>query len=417
MKRIASIVLLIATTVLQLSARNKADLVLENNWTYYGNKAHQIRLATEFKEAGAIDLLVSTDKGEVMCSFSSKVKAGRDTVAFSLKLKPGFYKAEVKDNKGKELCKRTIGFNPEKIKSPSDRPGDFEKFWKGALDELAAVAPEYKLTLDPKRSGKLRNCFVVEMKSLGGVTVKGILYEPVKEGKYPVVITFHGYGTACDKNWCKVNPDANPERIEFQFNVREQGINWRKENDNKWISKGIASKETYYYRSAFMDNMRALDFIWQYDKTDRSRIVAEGASQGGAFTFVTTALDSRFCGKRIKAIAPYEPFLSDFPDYLQIAKWPANDIKARQKQENISDAQVLETLRYFDVKNFVSWIKCPVFMAAGLQDNTCPPHTNFSGYNLLKTKKKYIIYPLYEHNLHLKKDWMKVMDEYLVSFF
>ncbi len=74
--------------------------------------------------------------------------------------------------------------------------------------------------------------------------------------------------------------------------------------------------------------------------------------------------------------------------------------------------KILQTLNYFDVKNFASWIKCPVFMAVGLLDEVCPPHTNFSSFNLLTVPKSYYVYPESGHGLPTengprKYDWMR----------
>ena len=55
-------------------------------------------------------------------------------------------------------------------------------------------------------------------------------------------------------------------------------------------------------------------------------------------------------------------------------------------------------LSYFDIKNLSPWIECPVIMGVVLQDEVCPPHTNFSCYNRISTDKEYYIYPLNGHN-------------------
>jgi Acetyl esterase (deacetylase) len=65
----------------------------------------------------------------------------------------------------------------------------------------------------------------------------------------------------------------------------------------------------------------------------------------------------------------------------------------------MTEAQLYELLSYFDIKNLAGWIKCPVIMASGLQDEVCPPHTNFSGYNRINTEKEYHIYPTYGHDV------------------
>jgi cephalosporin-C deacetylase len=65
------------------------------------------------------------------------------------------------------------------------------------------------------------------------------------------------------------------------------------------------------------------------------------------------------------------------------------------------------------VKNLAGWIKCPVFMAVGLKDTTCPPHINFAAYNQITSPKSYFVYPESGHGLPseyaiAKYAWMKV---------
>ena len=98
------------------------------------------------------------------------------------------------------------------------------------------------------------------------------------------------------------------------------------------------------------------------------------------------------------AIAPTIPFLSGYPDYVKTVHWPASVVINKQKELGLSDQEMYQTLSYFDIKNLAPWIKCPVIMGVGLQDEVCPPHTNFSGYNRISTEKEYHIYPLNGHN-------------------
>ena len=49
-------------------------------------------------------------------------------------------------------------------------------------------------------------------------------------------------------------------------------------------------------------------------------------------------------------------------------------------------------------------------MASGLQDEVCPPHTNFSGYNRISTEKEYIINPTYGHDV--PPSWWNIRMEF-----
>ena len=150
----------------------------------------------------AVVLSLSTDTWQPAGEYSRKaVVASRDSASVTFEmpaLAPGFYRVKVTVD-GAELPQFNIGYNPTAIVSPADRQPDFSEFWQQALGELAAVAPEYKLTRDPYRSSADKNVYMVEMKSLpdtvGGepVVIRGFYSEPVAPGCYPVLITYQGY--------------------------------------------------------------------------------------------------------------------------------------------------------------------------------------------------------------------------------
>lgn len=110
---------------------------------------------------------------------------------------------------------------------------------------------------------------------------------------------------------------------------------------------------------------------------------------------------------RIAAAAPAVPFLGDFPHYAQIVNWPMGEILAEAKRLEIPEEELYRTLSYFDVKNFTDRIKCPIYMSFGLQDPTCPPHTEFAEYNQVKSSKQYFCVPLCGHAMWLEKSWTK----------
>ena len=91
-------------------------------------------------------------------------------------------------------------------------------------------------------------------------------------------------------------------------------------------------------------------------------------------------------------------------------------IKSCAKENNISDEALYKTLSYFDVKNFTDKIQCPVLMAIGLQDPVCPPHTNFAGYNHIKTEKSWICYPLAGHNVWQQEGWPQAKQQFLDTY-
>ena len=77
----------------------------------------------------------------------------------------------------------------------------------------------------------------------------------------------------------------------------------------------------------------------------------------------------------------------------------------------------MKTLSYFDVKNFTDRIQCPVLMAIGLQDPVCPPHTNFAGYNMIESEKRWICYPHSEHNVWQQKGWPEEKEKFFRTLY
>jgi len=307
-------------------------------------------------------------------------------VPFKLE-KPGFYRCKLYIEKEGTIGSPesfNIGFAPEQILSPLDAKPDLESFWKETRVQLNKVTPNYKLKLLKERSTGGKNVFHVEMMSFGNVKIEGFYAVPKAPGKYPAIAFYMGYGS---DPWYP-DTDGEPGFACFVLSVRGQGIQKATNTYGDWIIWGLDSKENYYYRGAFMDLVRAIDFLTSRPEVDAEKIVAEGGSQGGAFTLAACALD-----KRISAAAPSVPFLSDYRDYFRIVSWPRSSFETYLTANSTRTwEEIYNILSYFDIRNLAPWIECPVFMAAGLQDEVCPPHTNFAAYNQIKSEKQYAIY-------------------------
>lgn len=362
--------------------------------------------------AGKVQLKLYTDKHEYIKTYTKTAKvAARNTksVYFEFPLTPGFYRCEVSAADG-TVHRFNIGYEPEKVISEPDGQPDLREFWDKALAELAQVDPEYEVKLLPEHCTSDGLFYEITMKSLGGVTIKAYYSEPLKDGKYPVIVNYMGYG-AGPYFW---KPDTR--YAELLLSIRGQGINID-DNDkgqwenHKWIEYRLDDPEQYYYRGAWMDLVRGIDFVCTRDKVDDRYIFAQGSSQGGASTFAACALDHR-----ITAACPDVPFLSDYKDYFKIVDWPASDVYEGQKAYGISDDELYRNLSYFDIKNIASWIECPIWMAYGLQDETCPPHTNFAAYNNVRSDKKYLTFKLRGHNVWEEMGWQKDKIDYFLSF-
>ena len=341
--------------------------------------------------------------GEPEVVFSADVEVAQDnTLSVALgHLEPGFYEVRLRDS-----IRWNIGVRPDAVVSAPDAQPDFDAFWAQALAELAEVPLDVEWTEIPLYSNEIRTCYEVRYPSLDGGIAGGIISIPNAEGKYPVCLQYMGYGAPV----YYFDPNAAADRIEFVVSIRDQGI--FKGDQDRWIDRGLGSKETFYYRGAFCDAKRAVDFVLSLDKADPDRVVAIGESQGGALSFVAAALDDR-----IKAIGPAVPFLGDYPDYAKIVYWPVHEVFEQADAEGIDRDELFKMLSYFDVKNLAPRVHCPVYMAFGLQDPTCPPHTNFAIYNNLGTKdKRFYCVPTCGHAMWQVPAWAAERDAFLEDF-
>ena len=349
---------------------------------------------------GELVLNASSDFGEELLNWTYDIKVrsdGSKKIPLELgELAPGFYNltATLRSDADNKRTEFAIGVRPEEIVSPLDRPGDFEDYWMRARRELDAVDPQFKLIRQDELCTGTREIFLLEMRSLGNILVRGWYKRPVQEGVYPAILHVQGYSTNMVPEWMYQGDDM----VTLALNIRGHG-NSRGHVDPGfpgYVLHQVDDKETYIYRGAYMDCIRAVDFLYSRDEVDKSRVAVEGGSQGGALSFATAALDN----ERIDVCVPHVPFLSDFRDYFKVAGWPAGEFFTYFREHpEIPEDDIYRNLSYIDIKNLAPWIKAPVLMTIGLKDKTCPPHINFAAYNQLSVPREYFVFPEAGHSM------------------
>ncbi len=362
---------------------------------------------------GTLTLRVLNDVNKEIFSGSQSVslrkKGSMKTEVALNDLKPGFYKgvAILESGLFRKQVNFNFGYEPEKYIVPTDRQPDFEEFWAAAKAELKQVDPRYRMIKVDSLCTATKDLYLVEMYSLRDALIRGWLSMPKAPGKYPVIMQVPGYSTNILPTWINYGDDF----IGFGLNIRGHGNSCDDVNPGfpGYILYNLANKDKYIYRGAYMDCVRAVDFICTLPQADLDKIVVEGASQGGALTFATAALNN----DRIRLCVPQVPFLSDFPHYFKVASWPGNEFYNYVEVEKKETwDEVFRTLSYFDIKNLAPWIKAPMLMSVGLCDEVCPPPINFAAFNNVPGKKSYIAYPLAGHGVpqdfYVKKmEWIR----------
>ncbi|GAB4401275.1 MAG: hypothetical protein OHK0053_23770 [Microscillaceae bacterium] len=369
---------------------------------------------------------VSSLEGEVKHSFQKYVelKAGEQQVLqFSYQpTQANFYNVfvQVRNASGRLAANSAkMAYAPFEIKTPLTRKKDFEAFWNSTRLQLAEVAPRFKVIPKPSLDTKAYNVYLIEMQSLDNMTIRGWYRVPTLSGPHPVVLqlpslggSFFNVQTLAEKPRHGVPADFAVLSLNIRGHGNSKEIIDVGENYRHLVSYRLESRETYLYRGAVADALRALDFLATRPEIDTRRIVAEGGSQGGALSLIVAALDSR-----VKLCAPDVPFLSDIDRLLQYAPWFADEMTRYQKTvPELSLWRVQYNLSYFDTKNFAEKIKIPILMSLGLQDQTCPAITGLVTYNYIQAEKQVFIYPEANHEgggeLHRRRKFAWIREKW-----
>lgn len=295
----------------------------------------------------------------------------------------------------------TGAFEPEKIKPTVKCPSDFKKFWYKTIADARKIPLDTEMTLIEKRCTERYDTYQVSYQSNNYKNrFYGILTIPKKEGKFPAVIRFPGAG---------VNPlggnrvIADKNVITLDLYIHPFPVLWeRKFYDNLKRSPyldykfwGVESRESYYYKRVISGCVKAVDVIYSLKEFDGDNLAAWGSSQGGALSIITTSLD-----KRIKMLVALCPAMCDFTGYLQgrAGGWP--HFFDKNNLEKYNSKEVIKTLSYYDVVNFARMITVPGYYSWGFNDETTPPTSFYSAYNVIKVPKKIFIIPNGRHRIY-----------------
>lgn len=345
-----------------------------------------------FSQEGTISYLVTTKGGVEVKRDVIKVNIPKKSSAsynFNIAgLKSGFYKVNFMINVSyyDDTIRKAFGIRPEQIRSEHAEPADFDLFWKNTRAELAAIPPNFKMTLLPDTLRyHNRNAYLVEMVSLDSVIIKGYLTVPKRKGKFPVILGLPGYQVAVTPLY-----GVDDDLALLTLDVRGQGMSRDRIHTPRYeyIFYHIEDKYKYVMRGVIMDCIRAVDFISSRPELDENNILVSGGSMGGFLAIATAALDHR-----IKLCSVQNPIMSDIRNLDGEVDWPVEDTKQYIKtQPGLTFNKVLNNLDYFDTKNFAVRLKCNILLGMGLLDHLVPPGNAFTVYNNMQTKKHLIVF-------------------------
>lgn len=280
-------------------------------------------------------------------------------------------------------------------------PNDFDDFW----DKLLTATPLTDYELIEQNFGlKSVMCYQLRFQSPKGSTVFAKCLFPKQVSPCSVVFYFHGYqGQSPD--WTEgLKYTAEGMGAVFMDLPGQAGQSRENGNYTGMMVKGqvirgmLDGTKELFYTDVYRSIVQMIDIVASFDWVDEQELYSYGASQGGALALIASALSPK-----IKKTATIYPFLSDFKRVLELqVKTEAYDELFRyfkfSDPFHQTEEAVLSALSYIDVKNFAHRITCPVLFVTGLEDDVCPPSTQFAIYNRLTTTKSHHIMPDYGHD-------------------
>jgi cephalosporin-C deacetylase len=311
---------------------------------------------------------------------------------------PGFLRciATVEHNGRTYRGLATAAFRPEAIQPTQQDPADFDAFWAAGKAALAKLPIDARITPLPGYGNAAAECYHVNMQNVGmGAAPSrfyGVLCEPKAPGKYPALLSVPGAGVRPYRGLADL---AALGILTLQIGIHGVPVTMDQSVYDSlgagaltnYNTFGLDSRDRYYYRRVYLGCVRANDFLTSQQKWDGANLAVTGGSQGGALAIITAALDPR-----VRGLAAYYPALSDVTGYAhnRAGGWP-HMFRADDGPLSHRSTEKIETSRYYDVVNFARRVKAPGLYSWGFNDETCPPTSMYSAYNVIPGQKKLLL--------------------------
>ena len=347
------------------------------------------------------DMLDADKKG------SFKLKNGRAVMDMGTRKTPGFrdlrltYKLD-----GKTYQHHVkVGFSVDKIQPYTQEPKDFQSFWQKNLEALKQVPLKYTKELAKEYCTDKIDCYLVKLQiDKMGHSMYAYLFYPknAKQGGHPVVLCPPGAGIKTIKEPLRSKYYAENGFIRMEVEIH--GLDPRlstetfqeisrafNDANGGYLANGLENKDLYYMKHVYCGLVRCIDLLTSLPEWDGKNVAVQGGSQGGALALITAGLD-----KRVTQCVANHPALSDMAGYAE--KGRTGGYPHFCKQPGIlGNKECLANMAYFDVVNFARYVKAPVYLTWGYNDNTCPPTTSYAVWNTLKCEKESLLTPINEH--------------------
>ena len=290
------------------------------------------------------------------------------------------------------------------FKPTRNEPEDFDEFWSNTLSETRQHTLNARFELTNFGFSTI-DAYDVSFNGFAGQRIKAWLMVPKNTStKIPCIVQYLGYGggRSFPHDWLLW---SNFGYAHLVMDTRGQGSTWSKGDTPDiantdvnpshpgYMTQGILSPETYYYRRLMTDAVRAVEAAQAFEKVDPEKITVYGGSQGGGLSLAAAGLN-----QNVSVMLCDVPFLCNYRRAIEMTdNDPYGEIIRYLKIHRDKVDQVFQTLSYFDGMNFSSRAKAKALFSVGLMDTICPPSSIFSAYNHYASEKDIEIYEFNNH--------------------
>ena len=314
---------------------------------------------------------------------------------------------------GKACRMQTYGvlFDWEKIRPAAPCPDDFDAYWKGERERLAATVPlDPKMERVPERDTPDRLFYRLSFATFGGKRVHGAMTVP-REGKGPFPVRFHCPGAGpgkieplpCESGTVICEPLTPKNAIGVVMNINDfpvqdtreaqkrRAYTWstalfRKYGVRNYMHAGFsAGRDAVVFHDPVLGILRGLDWLAEQPFADAAHFTYYGSSQGAALGYYLAALWGRFERTMLNV-----PAMGDLLA-ARIGRAPGGPDPVGGHPAAVR-AACEASAPYYDTANFAPRINTPTFVLIGLADDVCPFIAAVSSYNLLGTDQRRIVF-------------------------
>lgn len=316
-----------------------------------------------YRVLNAADAVVAEGGGEVTenpCRIVARVPG------------PGVFRLQLQRDGEKAPIERGAVAGGGRIAIGAPRPADFDAFWDGQLERLAATPAAPVL-----RPGAACGPGVVHqylrMNLPGGQGMECQLAMPSDGGRHPALVLFQYAGVyrlppgivtgRAAEGWLVLNVNAHDlplDRPEAYYTAQAAG------DLRDYPRIGDGSRETSYFLRMMLGCRRAIEHVVAHPSWDGRTVVVAGTSQGGLQSIAAAALHPAVSAVVISVPAGCDTAAPSAGRALSWPYWLKDAAPGRRET-------IQRTSAYYDPVHFAPRVKCPVLVGIGLLDTTARP--------------------------------------------